>query len=143
MYSAVDLLTHWPALDVAAKRARLQHSVHISPGPLADAFAEASPLAQRAATGLWRGDPSVWSADPAVQPQISQRLGWMSSPMLMADEIDRLLAFAWKVKNDGFTDVVLLGMGGSSLAPEVMHAILGEAPDRPGLRGKRSPAKGA
>ena len=134
MYSAHDLLTHWPALDVAAKRARLQHSVHISPGPLADAFAASSDTAQRAATGLCRRDPSIWSADPAVQRQISQRLGWMSSPMLMADEIDRLLAFASKVKNDGFTDVVLLGMGGSSLAPEVMHAILGEAPDRPHFR---------
>src|SRR5262249_47594987 len=50
---------------------------------------------------------------------------------LMADHIDRLLTFAARVKDDGFTDVVLLGMGGSSLAPEVMHAILGEGPDRP------------
>ncbi len=134
MYSAHDLLTHWPALDVASKRARLHQSVHISPGPLAGAFAAHSDEAQQAATGLWRRDPSVWSSDPTVQKAISSRLGWLSSPALMADQMDRLLTFASTVKNDGYTDVVLLGMGGSSLAPEVLHAILGEAPGRPRFR---------
>jgi glucose-6-phosphate isomerase len=51
----------------------------------------------------------------------------MSSPVLMADSIDRLRTFAARVKADGFTDVVLLGMGGSSLAPEVLRAVLGIA----------------
>ena len=51
----------------------------------------------------------------------------------MADSIDRLQTFAASVKRDGFTDVVLLGMGGSSLAPEVLRAVLGVAPGWPRL----------
>jgi glucose-6-phosphate isomerase len=49
----------------------------------------------------------------------------------MADSTQRLLAFAERVKRDGFTDIVLLGMGGSSLAPEVLRAVLGVAPGWP------------
>jgi transaldolase / glucose-6-phosphate isomerase len=131
MHSAHEMLTRWPALEVAAKRARLQNSLHLSPGPLADALKGSAEVAGRAASGLWRRDPSVWSADAGVQKAIAQRLGWMSSPMLMADSVDRLRTFAARVKGDGFTDVVLLGMGGSSLAPEVLHAILGVAPGWP------------
>jgi glucose-6-phosphate isomerase len=117
--------------DVAAKRARLQHSLHLSPGPLITELDAHRDAAQRAAVGLWARDPSVWSRDAAVQQKIAQRLGWLSSPQLMADSLDRLLAFGARVFADGFTDVVLLGMGGSSLAPEVLHAILGSAPGRP------------
>jgi transaldolase / glucose-6-phosphate isomerase len=125
MHSARDVLTRWPALDVAARSARLQHSLHVSPGPIADALNGSAEAAGRAASGLWRRDPSAWSADPDTQKAITDRLGWMSSPMLMADSLDRLHTFAARVKDDGFTDVVLLGMGGSSLAPEVLRAILG------------------
>jgi glucose-6-phosphate isomerase len=52
---------------------------------------------------------------------------------MMADALDRLLTFAAAVRTDGFTDVVLLGMGGSSLAPEVLRAVLGAAPGWPRL----------
>ncbi len=134
MHSAHELLTRWPALDVAAKRARLQNSLHLSAGPLAGALKVSTDAAERVAAGLWRRDPSVWSNDPAVQKAIADRLGWMSSPTLMAESIDRLETFAAKVKADGFTDVVLLGMGGSSLAPEVLRAVLGVAPGWPRLR---------
>src|SRR5258708_15846301 len=57
----------------------------------------------------------------------------MSSPLLMADSIERLETFAAAVKADGVTDVVLLGMGGSSLAPEVLRAVIGVAPGWPRL----------
>ncbi len=134
MHSADDLLTRWPALDVAAKRARLQQSLHFTPGPLADQVAALQDEAQRAAVGLWRRDATVWSADAAERQKIAQRLGWMTSTQLMVDSLDRLLAFGASVAVDGFTDVVLLGMGGSSLAPEVLHAILGCAPGRPRFR---------
>jgi glucose-6-phosphate isomerase len=127
MHSAHDMLTRWPALDVAAKRARLLNSLHQSLGPLTDAVNGSAEVAARAASGLWRRDPSVWSADPAVQKAIADRLGWMSSPLLMAESVERLHTFAERVKRDGFSDVVLLGMGGSSLAPEVLRAILGVA----------------
>src|SRR5262249_10163286 len=69
--------------------------------------------------------------DAAVQRKIADRLGWLQSPALMADSIERLRGFADRIRGDGFTDVVLLGMGGSSLAPQGMRAILGVAPRRP------------
>jgi glucose-6-phosphate isomerase len=49
----------------------------------------------------------------------------------MAGELERLTRFADGVVGDGFTDVVLLGMGGSSLAPEVLRTVIGVAPGRP------------
>src|SRR4029077_21145198 len=100
---------------------------------IAAALNGSTEVAGRVASGLWRRDPSVGSADATLQRAIAERLGWMSSPLLMADSIDRLLAFAGRVKGDGFTDVVLLGMGGSSLAPEVLRAILGVTPGWPRL----------
>jgi glucose-6-phosphate isomerase len=133
MLSAHELMTRWPALDVAAKRARLNNSLHLSPG-LAEACARSSAAAERAAAGLWRADPSVWSGDPGLQQEIGKWLGWMNSPMLMADSIERLKTFAASIKRNGFTDVVLLGMGGSSLAPEVLRAVIGVAPGWPRLQ---------
>src|SRR5204863_2839329 len=134
MHSAHDLLTRWPVLDASAKRTRLQQTFHVAAGPFRDALNAHAGDVERAADGLWRRDPSVWSAEPDVQKKIANRLGWLSAPAAMADEIDRLLTFASAVKGDGFTDVVLLGMGGSSLAPEVLRAVLGVAPGWPRLR---------
>src|SRR3954469_526839 len=132
MHSAHELQTRWPALEVGAKRARLSNSLHLSAG-MAETLTTAAATAERAATGLWRSDPSAWSDDPKVQKAIADRLGWMRSPMLMADSIERLQTFADGVMRDGISDVVLLGMGGSSLAPEVLRAIIGGKPDRPRL----------
>jgi glucose-6-phosphate isomerase len=114
-------------LTLTDRRAYLTDSLHLTPGPLAAAISANADAAQRAAAGLWRRDPSVWSHDPATQKKIADRLGWMSSPQLMAESIPRLRTFADAVKRDGVTDVVLLGMGGSSLAPEVIRAVLGVA----------------
>jgi hypothetical protein len=119
--------------DVADARARLEHTFHIAPGPIADELDGRASEAEQASEGLWRRDASVWSADANVQTTILNRLGWLKSPQVMADALDRLLAFAESVKQAGFTDVVLLGMGGSSLAPEVLRGILGVAPGFPRL----------
>src|SRR5678809_1315595 len=107
-------------LDESGKRARVQETLQISPGPLAGVLRERAAEAERAAAGLWQRDPSAWSADAAAQQVIANRLGWLDSPSLMADVIDRLEAFAHSIKQAAFSDVVLLGMGGSSLAPEVL-----------------------
>jgi glucose-6-phosphate isomerase len=131
MHRATDLLTRWPALDAAAKRARLQTSFRFAAGPLGETVAAHTAGAERAAAGLWQRDPSVWSADRSVQQAIANRLGWLSAPLLMGDALPRLQQFAESVQRDGFTDVVLLGMGGSSLAPEVLRAVLGVAPGWP------------
>ena len=116
------------------KRAYLQDSLHLVAGPLAEPIHRAGGAAERAAVGLWQRDPSAWSADRATQQKIANRLGWMRSPTLMADSIPRLRAFAENVKRDGIADVVLLGMGGSSLAPEVIRASIGVAPGSPRFR---------
>ena len=139
MHSAHDLLTRWPALDVAAKRARLQDTFQFSSGDQRhqrqerDDFSarDVYSAAERAAAGLWHREPVVWSADPAVQQTIANRLGWLNSPALMAEAIPRLETFASSIRRDAFADIVLLGMGGSSLAPEVLRAVLGIAPDWP------------
>ena len=106
---------------------------HLVPGPLAGALAGQSDAAVQAGRGLFARDTGTWSHDPAVQQTIANRLGWLASPALMAESVARVIAFADGVRRDGFTDVVLLGMGGSSLAPEVLRAVLGDAPGWPRL----------
>ena len=61
-----------------------------------------------------------------MQDTIRRRLGWLDSPALMLASVDRIRSVASEVRHAGFTDVVLLGMGGSSLAPEVLRAVVGE-----------------
>jgi glucose-6-phosphate isomerase len=107
------------------KRSYLSDSVQLNAGELADNIRAQADNAQRATKALWRHDPSAWTSDPATAKKIVDRLGWLRSPALMADSIHRLREFADAVKSDGFSDVVLLGMGGSSLAPEVIRAIVG------------------
>jgi hypothetical protein len=119
------------APDVAALRGRLQNTLRLNAGPITELVNANTKDAERAAGGLYRREPAAWSDDAAVQKKIAGRLGWMASPQLMASSIPRLRQFAEAVKRDGISDVVLLGMGGSSLAPEVLRAILGVAPGSP------------
>jgi transaldolase/glucose-6-phosphate isomerase len=79
---------------------------------------------------IWAKDHTLWKPDPT---KISNRLGWLTVPEQMTDCGDELVDFAGQVAADGFTDVVLMGMGGSSLAPEVIHATFGAATGFPGL----------
>src|SRR2546428_4860139 len=111
MLRATDLLTRWPSLDAAAKRDRVLNTLHFFPGPLSDIVDRERAAAGLAAERLWRRDPALWTNDPAVRKQIADRLGWLSSPAMMADSLPRVQAFAESIKKDGFSDVVLLGMG--------------------------------
>ncbi|MXW25092.1 MAG: bifunctional transaldolase/phosoglucose isomerase [Dehalococcoidia bacterium] len=74
---------------------------------------------------LWMRDHTVWKPDPA---EISDRLGFLTAPEQSLEDAPDLTAFAREVAADGFTDVVLMGMGGSSLTGAVLHAALGTAP---------------
>ena len=60
-------------------------------------------------------------------------LGWLTLPMQERDGVERAVQFADEVKAEGTTDVVLLGMGGSSLAPDVMGSIIGRTEGYPTL----------
>src|SRR4051812_28168537 len=97
-------------LDVTAKRARLLQTFHFSPGPLGDALTAALPAAQRAIAGLMHRDAATWSSQSGVQHTIANRLGWLTSPAVMAEALPRIETFASAVRRDGFTDIVLLGM---------------------------------
>jgi transaldolase / glucose-6-phosphate isomerase len=66
---------------------------------------------------IWERDPSVWTGGGEAQ-----WLGWLDEPARMRERLDALMEFASSVEMD---DVVLLGMGGSSLAPEVMRRVFG------------------
>jgi transaldolase/glucose-6-phosphate isomerase len=86
----------------------------------------------RFASRLWEKDYTLWSKAP--QPELTDRLGWLELPQSMEKEVDALRAFAAKVKADGIKHVVVLGMGGSSLAPEVFQQTFGNASGYPDLQ---------
>jgi glucose-6-phosphate isomerase len=86
--------------------------------------ATAAEIERLAAAGaikrLWDADPTLFSPDPVHAKSIKSRLGWLRSPALMQSKLGELASFAAEIKAAGFTDAVLLGMGGSSLCPEVL-----------------------
>jgi glucose-6-phosphate isomerase len=101
----------------------------IYPGPIRAALDEAYDRLDecRFADALWSRRLDVWSEDPGVQQTIANRLGWLESLAFVMPHLPRLRAFAESIRTSGVTDVVLFGMGGSSLAPEVLRAVFGVA----------------
>ncbi len=83
--------------------------------------------------GLWDRDPALWHEDPAHQVIIRNALGWLTVSEEQIRDISRLQAFAGEVKAAGFTHILLLGMGGSSLCPEVFRMTFGVIPGYPEL----------
>ena len=79
---------------------------------------------------IWRRDHTVWKPDPT---EIADRLGWLTVTDAMRQQIVEITTFADGVRQTGFRDVVLLGMGGSSLGPEVLRQTIGNAPGFPRL----------
>lgn len=79
---------------------------------------------------IWAKDHTVWSPDPL---EITNRLGWLTVTDTMREQIGDLEAFAVKLRDAGFKHVVLLGMGGSSLGPEVLRQTLGPVAGYPQL----------
>jgi transaldolase/glucose-6-phosphate isomerase len=103
-------------------------------GQIADklALAEQARVAERVRPNAERtADPTLWG--PAGAPEIANRLGWLTIAERMLDEVAQIEAFADGARDDGMRDVVLLGMGGSSLAPEVLRRSFGSQPGRPTL----------
>ena len=79
---------------------------------------------------MWSGDYSVWKPEPAG---IADRLGWLKIAQKMREDAVRLQRFALDVKACGYTNILLLGMGGSSLAPGVFRAAFGVCDGYPDL----------
>jgi glucose-6-phosphate isomerase/transaldolase/glucose-6-phosphate isomerase len=86
------------------------------------------------ADALWARRLNAWSNDADTQAKVGNRLGWLSAIEFLRPHLARLRTFADSVRQEGVTDIVLLGMGGSSLAPEVMRRVIGVAAGRPRFR---------
>jgi transaldolase / glucose-6-phosphate isomerase len=77
---------------------------------------------------LWKKDASLWTNSDE-----SRWLGWLSAPEDIARELPALRAFGAEVRGEGLRHVLLLGMGGSSLCPEVLGETFGQLPGGPRL----------
>jgi len=84
---------------------------------------------------LWDGDPTLWTSDPDGQAEVKKRLGWLRLPETSRSLLSDLSDFADAMHYEGLTRVLLLGMGGSSLAPEVLSFVFA-SPEPEAAEGK-------
>jgi glucose-6-phosphate isomerase len=74
---------------------------------------------------LWKHDYTLWADAPT---EITNRLGWLRTADAMLDNLDCLDALVDDLRAQGYTHALLMGMGGSSLAPEVFRKTFGVEP---------------
>ncbi|MHC1784444.1 MAG: bifunctional transaldolase/phosoglucose isomerase [Anaerolineaceae bacterium] len=74
---------------------------------------------------MLNGDGSLWTSDPAGQEEVQKRVGWLQAPERSRKLAAGLPAFVDGCLKDGFTHAVILGMGGSSMAPETFRHTFG------------------
>jgi len=91
---------------------------------LAAAEARRALTAGRVVERIRRRDHTVWKPEPA---EIANRLGWLDSPQAMQGRLAEIATVVDGIRADGFSFALLLGMGGSSLAPEVFRKVFGQA----------------
>ena len=82
---------------------------------------------------LWAKDPTLWHSDPAQQKIIRNALGWLHVTEQQVHDLPRIKGVAESVRATGFKHALLLGMGGSSLCPEVFRITFGVVPGYPEL----------
>jgi transaldolase/glucose-6-phosphate isomerase len=73
---------------------------------------------------VWRKDVTLWGKEGT--PEIGNRLGWLTISEPMLEHAPELRSFVDECRSEGITDAALLGMGGSSLGPEVIRRTFGE-----------------
>ena len=71
---------------------------------------------------IWQKDYTIWKDDPT---EISNRLGWLDCVDVTRRSFEEINSFVDEVRAEGFTHALLMGMGGSSLTPEVFRLIFG------------------
>ena len=91
-------------------------------GPVAERQQAAA--TEQVARRIWDRDGTLWA--PEGTPELTDRLGWLDIAERLAPELEDLAAFGAEVREAGITDAVLLGMGGSSLGPEVLRRSFGD-----------------
>ncbi|MFN7943945.1 MAG: bifunctional transaldolase/phosoglucose isomerase [Blastocatellia bacterium] len=74
---------------------------------------------------IWKKDATLWKSEDDHQKIIKNALGWVTVPEMLFDNAAELRAFSDRIRQDGFRHVMLLGMGGSSLCPEVFRRTFG------------------
>ncbi|MCA9645568.1 MAG: bifunctional transaldolase/phosoglucose isomerase [Myxococcales bacterium] len=111
-------------LEQAPERQRLS----LGDAPRAVVEALKSLGRQQAPSRLWSVDPTLFTTDAAHEASIRSRLGWLHSPARMRAHLDDLSSFSREMYRAGFRRALLLGMGGSSLCPEVLAATYGSTP---------------
>ncbi|MFZ7113071.1 MAG: bifunctional transaldolase/phosoglucose isomerase [Desulfatiglandales bacterium] len=79
---------------------------------------------------IWRHDYTVWKEEPR---EITNRLGWLHGPEIMKEAVPQITAFVEDIRAEGHTSALLLGMGGSSLAPEMFRQVFGVKKGYPDL----------
>jgi glucose-6-phosphate isomerase len=82
---------------------------------------------ERWAKRLWDRDTTLWSTNERVGAAIADRLGWLDAPAHFSAQIAALEGFGEGARDAGFVTAVVGGMGGSSLAPDVLHRTFGSA----------------
>ncbi|OLB01876.1 MAG: glucose-6-phosphate isomerase [Nitrospirae bacterium 13_2_20CM_62_7] len=110
-----------PATQLSARLGVLQTEVDVALEEMAQT---------RVVARLWRKDHTLWKPEPR---EIENRLGWLTVAEEMQKQVGPLREFAESVCDAGFSHVVLLGMGGSSLGPEVLRSTFGSARGFPRL----------
>jgi transaldolase/glucose-6-phosphate isomerase len=110
--------------EIAGKRTRLLRGYGHRSASLGKLKKNVDEILQRLDTEkitekIWDMRPELWTKSLAGQAEIVQRLGWLRVVEIMRGEVEKLTAFAQEILIEGFSHFVLIGMGGSSLAPEV------------------------
>ena len=82
---------------------------------------------------VWARDAALWGSDDESRAAVSGRLGWLDAPGEAAAQREKYEAFAREVTGSGIQHVALLGMGGSSLCPEVLRRTFAPEPGHPRL----------
>ena len=103
-------------------------SIELFNGPLSGEFEKLSEQVRQnnIVSRIFDRDFSIWSDNPN---EILNRLDWLTAPVEMRKKIPEILNFVEEVRRDGIKKALLLGMGGSSLAPEVFATTFGTKPN--------------
>jgi glucose-6-phosphate isomerase len=104
-------------------------------GALTDSFTSAMKEAEteQIAKRIWRHDATLWKTEPEHQKVIRNSLGWLTVANEMIGVLDELTQLAEQTRNRGFRHVMVCGMGGSSLCPEVLAQTFGQQAGYPEL----------
>jgi transaldolase / glucose-6-phosphate isomerase len=109
---------------IDARRSILVNSL----GPLAIPVKQcvSSMIAENVSSRLWSHDATLWTMDKAGQDEVKKRLGWLYLPHSSISALKEIHDFVSETDGDGFKNILLLGMGGSSLAPEVFSLVFSD-----------------